>query len=364
MAALKARQPDIEFEGIGGDKMLAQGMHSRVPLDKLSVMGLVEVLRELPSLLKIRRDLVAHWSRHPPDLFIGIDAPDFNLGLEIKMRKLGVPTVHYVSPTIWAWREKRAYKIKRAADLVLSIFPFEAPLLKKYGIPVSYVGHPLAAEYPGQVDQSVARESLGLKLDRPVLALLPGSRANEVKLLSEPFLKTALACAKKLPGLQLVVPLINAKTRRLFEQAIEEFTPSLDVQLIDADTQIALSAADVALVASGTATFEALLCECPMVVGYKANPISYNIIMALKLVNTRYVAMANILADEGLAPEFIQSDCEPGQLIPAVLHWFEDPAAAEQVRLRYRDIHAGMTLDTNQLAASAVMDLLEKKHGS
>ena len=359
MQAIRSIHPDAVFEGIGGPQMLEQGMHSWYPMEKLSVMGLVEVLKHLPELLGIRRELVRRWRQTPPDLFIGVDAPDFNLGLETSLREQGLTTVHYVCPSVWAWRPKRVNKIRQAADLVLSIFPFEKDFLTRHQIRASYVGHPLAQAFPLPADKSSARAELALTAEQPVLALLPGSRASEIQYLSRPFLLTALACSRQLPGLRVLVPLVNKKTKALFKARLVEYAPDLDVTLIDANARQVLTAADVALIASGTATFEGLLCECPMVVGYKLHWLSYRLIAGFKLLQIEHVAMANLLSGEVLAPEFIQRSCEPEQLTPAIMKFFQQPALIEPIRQHYRQIHQSLIMDTNQRAAAAVLSLLE-----
>lgn len=359
MQAVRSIHPEAVFEGIGGPQMLELGMHSWYPMEKLSVMGLVEVLKHLPELLGIRRKLVQRWRDIPPDLFIGVDAPDFNLGLETSLREQGTPTVHYVCPSVWAWRPKRVNKIREAADLVLSIFPFERDFLARHRIKSSYVGHPLAQAFPLPADKLSARSELGLTDVQPVLALLPGSRASEILTLSHPFLATALACSQQLPGLKVLVPLVNEKTRTLFQTQLAEHAPELNVSILDANARLALTAADVALIASGTATFEGLLCECPMVVGYKLHWLSYRLITGLNLLKIEHVAMANLLADKVLAPEFIQQACEPEQLTPAVMKIFQAPQLAEPIRQHYRQIHQSLIMDTNQRAATAVLSLLD-----
>jgi len=361
MQALKALRPDIQFEGIGGRQMAAQGLQSRFPMERLSVMGLVEVLGRLPELLKVRKMLIQHWLQQPPDLFIGVDAPDFNLKLEQRLKAASVPTVHYVSPTVWAWRQKRVKKIRAAADLVLSIFPFEQDFLQTHGIPCAYVGHSLAQQYPLQPDRQTARQQLGLPPDAPVLAVLPGSRGGEVQRLARPFLQTAAACAQQLPDLVVVAPVATEKTHAAFHQACREYAPELDVMITRNNTPEALAVADVVLVASGTATFEALLCKRPMVVGYKLNPLTYQIIQRLGMLKIDHVSMANLLSKEPLAPEYIQQSCEVDQLLPAVMRFFQDKAQVAQIEQQYIRVHESLIMDTNQLAAQAVMDLWEKK---
>lgn len=358
MRELQVQHPGIQFEGIGGPNMQAEGLQSRVPMEKLSVMGLVEVLRHLPELLRIRKNLAHYWIQNPPDLFIGIDAPDFNLGLEKKLKSRGIPTVHYVCPTIWAWRAGRVKTIKAAADLVLCLFPFEPDLLEKHGIAAKFIGHPLAEEYPINVDRQAAREQLKIPDGVPVLAVLPGSRVSEVERLSSVFINAALRCRESLTDLQVVTPLTNETTRSIFKKNLEAIAPELPVSIVQGDSKLALSAADVGLIASGTATLEGMLCKCPMVVGYRANSLSYKIVTGLNLIKTPYVAMANILLGEMVAPEFIQQDCTEENLGNALMEWFSSPDKMSEVRHRYQGKHQEMVMDSNRQAALAVADLL------
>ena len=361
MAALRERLPDVQFEGIGGEQMQAQGLQSLEPMETLSVMGLVEVLSHLPRLLRLRADLRKRWREQPPDLFIGVDAPDFNLGLECSLRKAGVPTVHYVSPTVWAWRPKRVVKIRAAVDLLLSIFPFEQKFLQQHGVRSAYVGHTLAAQMPLEPDRAGARRKLGIADDQPVLAVLPGSRAGEVSRLARPFLQTAQGLGERIEGLRIVTPLVNQSTRDLYQAAIAQHAPGLDVQIVMGDSRNALAAADLVLAASGTATFEALLSKRAMVVGYKLNALTYWLARLLKLVRIDNVAMANLLAGERLAPEFIQAECEPEHLLPALLDLFEQPQKVQAITQRYREIHTELVTDTNAMAAEAVLQLLRER---
>jgi lipid-A-disaccharide synthase len=363
MRALTSLQPDIRFEGIGGPLMAAQGLKNWFPMERLSVMGLVEVLGRLPELLKIRKALARRWRQQPPDLFIGVDAPDFNLKLEQILKAATVPTVHYVSPTVWAWRQKRVHKIRAAADLVLSIFPFEQEFLQSHGISCTYVGHPLAQKYPQHPDRQAAREQLSLAQDARVLAVLPGSRSGEVQRLARPFLQTAAACARQIEHLKVVTPLATEHTSQIYRQACEQYAPELDIMLTRDNTAQVLTAADVVLVASGTATFEALLCKRPMIVGYKVNPLTYRIIQGLNMLKTEHVAMANLLSEEPMAREFIQHACEMEQLLPGVLEFFENKALVAQIAQQYAGVHASLVKDTDQLAAQAVMDLWGARKG-
>lgn len=358
MNGLRALHPDIYFEGVGGDRMQAEGLKSWLPMDTLSVMGLAEVVRHLPRLLRLRRVLAARWRQNPPDVFIGIDAPDFNLGLERQLRDTGIKTVHYVSPTVWAWRSGRVKSLRVSVDLLLSIFPFEVEFLRTHRVPVEYVGHPLATDLPLLPDRAAARRTLELNESAPVLAVLPGSRKSEVRSLSAPFLETAGRCQKEVSGLQIVVPLVNASTERAFIESQRHVVMNGEVIRVVGDTHAVLAAADVVLAASGTATFEALLSKRPMVVGYKLHWLTYLIAHTFGLVKVKHIAMANILADERLAPEFIQGECSADNLTPAVMQFFRDPQKVQAIADRYRDIHLSMQLDTNAEAARAVLALL------
>ena len=360
MRRIAELHPEVRFEGIGGEAMLAAGLESLAPMEQLSVMGLVEVLGRLPRLLKLRHDLIRRWKDQPPDLFIGVDAPDFNLKLETRLREGGVPTVHYVCPTVWAWRPGRVKKIRRAADLVLSIFPFEEAFLHQHQVPSAYVGHPMAADYPLQPDRVAAREALGLKKEAPVLAVLPGSRVGEVKRLAPPFLGAARLCLEKLPQLQVVTPLATARTQEEFQRACRETAPELDITLVRNRTRQALEAADVVLVASGTATFEALLCKRPMVVGYRLNALTHGIIRRLKLLQIEHVSMANLLSGEPLAREYLQGECTAENLAGALLDLFGDSKRRDVIAARYRQVHQSLVMETNELAARAVLKQAEK----
>jgi lipid-A-disaccharide synthase len=361
MDALREQLPQVRFEGISGPMMDASGIDQWEPMDSLSVMGLFEVLRHLPRLLRLRGRVLQRWRDTPPALFIGVDAPDFNLTVECRLRAQGVPTVHYVSPTVWAWRTGRVNKIRRAVDLLLTIFPFEQDFLRRHGVPSHYVGHPLACEMPLDPDREAAREALHLSAERPVIAVLPGSRRGEVSRLARPFLETALTLQQEYPGLQVLVPLVNEVTREMLVQIHAASTPRLKALISVGNSRQALAASDLVLTASGTATLEGLLSKRPMVVGYKLQAATYHLARLLKLVKIDHVAMANLLADERLAPELIQHDCEPEKLLPPLRRFLDDPRLREHVAARYREIHVALRTDTNREAARAVIDLLEAR---
>lgn len=353
--ALKAKYPNAVIEGIGGSKMLAAGFHSHFPLETLSVMGLVEVLKHYFEIKKCHDSLVEYFLKQPPDVFIGIDAPDFNLSLEYKLKKAGIPTVHYVSPSVWAWREYRLAKIARACDLMLTLFPFEADYYHQHNIPVSFVGHPLADAIPLHTDQKVARKKLGLNTNGKLIALLPGSRFNEVTQLTNPFLKTANWLLKQQPDLAFIVPLANPKLRQYFVQIVPNDLP---IHLLDGQSHDVIAAADVVLMASGTATLEAMLLKRPMVVAYRMANITYW--LAKLLVHTPYFSLPNLLAKKLLVAEFIQNQVITENLGPAVLECLNNPKRVEILQNSFTELHHNLRQSANQKAAQAILSLISK----
>jgi len=357
---LKARVPDARLIGVAGPRMQAVGCESLVPMERLSVMGLTEVLRHLSELLRIRRDLIRSFLAWRPDVFIGVDAPDFNLGLERCLRKSGIRTVHLVSPTIWAWRAGRVRTIRRSVDLMLCIFPFEEDFLREQEVPARYIGHPLADEIPLQSDPLPARTRLGIPTEGQILALLPGSRVSEMKLLAGPFLQTARWCLERHPGLRFAVPLVTPTLRRIFTAALRQEAPELPVTLVDNQSQDVIAAADCALTASGTATLETLLINRPMVVGYRMSPITYRLLSGLRLVKVPYIAMANLLVSRELAPEFMQDRCRADLMGPAVLDFLGDRERVDETRSVYHQVHGRLRRDAGRQAAAAVLELLSE----
>ncbi len=360
IAAIREHHPDAIFEGVAGPAMLAQGCTSLIAMERLSVMGLVEVLRHIPGLLRMRRQLARHMLRWRPDVFIGIDAPDFNLGLERRIRQAGIPTVHYVSPTVWAWRASRVKTIRRSVDLVLSILPFEEAFLQNHAIPVHYVGHPLADEIPLEPDQAAARTELAVPPDCTVVALLPGSRVREAEALSEVFLDAARLCLEHIPRLHFIVPLVNDRVRAVFVQAMQAQGGDLPITLVDGNSRAVLSACDLVLTASGTATLEAMLHKRPMVVGYKVDPLSYWIVTSFNLVKLSHVAMSNLLAEQELAPEFLQDECRSDKLAGALVNFILQPQHMREVAEHYARIHRAMRRGSSAEAARAVLGLLAR----
>jgi len=359
LRALKVQVPDARLVGVAGPRMQAVGCESLVPMERLSVMGLTEVLRHLGELLRIRRELTGSLLAWRPDVFIGVDAPDFNLGLERRLRKAGIRTVHLVSPTIWAWRAGRVKTIRRSVDLMLSIFPFEEDLLRKHGVSARYIGHPLADEISPQADPAPARTRLGMPLQGPLLALLPGSRVSELKLLAGPFLRTARWCLERHPGLRFAVPLVTPTLRALFTEVLRREDPDLPITLVDAQGRDVIAAADCVLTASGTATLEALLINRPMVVGYRMSPMTYHLLSDLNLVKVPYAAMANLLVGRELAPEFIQNRCRADLLGPAVLEFLKSRDRVNELRSAYREVHGRLRRNAGHQAATAVLELVK-----
>ncbi|MCF2909817.1 lipid-A-disaccharide synthase [Pseudoalteromonas sp. DL2-H2.2] len=355
--ALREHYPNARFIGIAGPKMLAAGCETLFDMEELAVMGLVEVFGRLPRLLKIRKQLVEHFIAHKPDIYIGIDAPDFNLRVEKPLKAAGIKTVQYVSPSVWAWRQKRIFKIAEATNLVLSLLPFEKAFYDKHEVPCTFVGHTLADEIPLDVDVSAARAQLGLKDSDIVLALLPGSRGSEVSQLSETYLLTAKALADKIPNLKILVPLVNEKRKAQFQAIQAQVAPELRTILLDGQSSLAMTAATAVLLASGTATLEAMLYKKPMVVGYKLKPLSYWIFNTFFTFNIKHFSLPNLLADEALVEEFLQQDCNPDALTDALLPLLKgDNSALIQ---RFYDIHQNIRRDASKQAAQAVVELID-----
>ncbi|UHD17282.1 lipid-A-disaccharide synthase [Thiocapsa bogorovii] len=355
---IRKRVPEVRFVGVAGPRMQEEGCESLFAMERLSVMGLMEVLGQLRELLGLRRDLVRYFVENPPDVFIGVDAPDFNLGLERRLREAGIRTVHMVSPTVWAWRPGRVKSIRRSVDLMLSVFPFEETFLREHGVPARYVGHPLADEIPLEIDRVGARRALGLPQFGSIVALLPGSRTGEVERLAGPFIETAARCLSARADLRFVVPLVNARLRERFSQTLEQVAPHLPITLVDGRSREVLASADVVLTASGTATLETLLSKRPMVVAYRVHPMSYHLVKQLGLVKVPYIAMANLLAEKELAPEFIQDRCRADLLAPAVLAFLDDKERVAEIQAEYRRIHLWLRQDAAASAAQAVLDLM------
>ena len=363
--ALKARYPNAKFIGIGGERMIAEGFETLFDMEELSVMGLVEVLKHLPRLLKIRRSIIEQLSALKPDIFIGIDAPDFNLDVELKLKQQGIKTIHYVSPSVWAWRQKRVYKIAAATNLVLAFLPFEKAFYDRFNVPCRFIGHTMADAIPLKPNRDEACQLLNLDPAQRYVAMLVGSRGSEVEFLSEPFLQTAQLLHQRYPDVKFLVPLINQKRRQQFEQIKQRVAPELDMILLDGNARAAMITAEATLLASGTAALEAMLCKSPMVVGYRMKPFTY--FLAKRLVKTKYVSLPNLLADEMLVPELIQEDCNPTNLAEKLSQYLSEDKSAVQNRhvllQRFVELHQRIQCNADQQAAQAVIDLLEPSHG-
>jgi lipid-A-disaccharide synthase len=354
---LRKHYPDAKFTGIGGRHMRAAGMETWWDCEELAVFGLFEVLSHFSRLYKIRRELRKRLLTLKPDVFIGIDAPDFNLGLEAVLKKAGIRTVHYVSPTVWAWREKRVRKIARAADLVLCLFPFEPDFYRDHGVSAVYVGHPMADQIPTVSDLTEARNRLGIEPEGELVALLPGSRIGEVSKLAEPMIEAARLIAARIPDVRFVSAMANAKVRTLFESALEH-PGNPAVQLVDNDPRNVIAAADVVMVASGTAALETMLINRPMVVSYRIAASTYQLAKSLKLVKADFVSLPNILAGEALVPELLQTEANGEQLAKQVLAWLDEPDRRAALRSRFSTLHSELRCNASEKAAEAVCSLL------
>lgn len=358
IAALKARRPDLGFYGIGGPKMAAQGFEALVPMDKLGVRGYAEVFRHYREIMAIRRKLATRLLAERPGLFIGVDSSDFNLDLERQLKDAGIPAVQYVSPSIWAWRGWRLRRIARSVSHILAMFPFEPALYEKAGVPVTYVGHPLADMIPMDPDKGAARSELRLPLRARIVALLPGSRRSELRYMSDLFIKTARRMLQDAPALHFVCPTASRATRDLMEEALRRNqTRDLPITLLFGHSHEALAAADVALVASGTATLEAALFKTPMVITYKQSPVTWALMK--RMLYLPYIGLPNILAGERLVPEFIQDQATPGALAEALLALLQDESEQRRQVAKFRDIHATLRQNTAEKAADAVLRLLD-----
>ena len=354
--AIRNRIPDARFEGVPGPLMKAEGCAVLDDSETLAVMGLVEPLKVLPRLLKLRKRLVQRWTDDPPDVFVGIDAPEFNLGLELRLKKAGVRTVQYVSPQVWAWRQRRVRKIGQAVDRVLCLLPFEKAFYDQHGVAADVVGHPLADRLPAVIDRRAERESLGLP-DGPVVAILPGSRAGEVARLGGVFAQAARQLAADVEGLAFVAPMANAHARQVFSAQLEEWAPELDVMLLDGDAPRAIIAADVVLLASGTASLQTALLERPMVSAYKVASGTYFLARLLRLLKVSHFTMPNLLTDEPLVPEFLQHEATPEALASAVAALLSDAPRRRHIETEFSKLSTELGLNADERAAESVLDV-------
>lgn len=354
--AIRQQYPDAEFVGIAGPRMQAAGCDTLFDMEELAVMGIVEVLGRLPRLLKVKAELVKYFSDNPPDVFVGIDAPDFNLRLERDLKQRGIKTVHYVSPSVWAWRQKRIFKIEAATNLVLAFLPFEKAFYDKFNVPCEFIGHTMADAIPLETDQRAAQQLLGLDQSKRWLAVLPGSRGSEMGMLAAPFIETCKLLKQQHPDLGFVVALVNQKRREQFEQAWQETAPELDFVLVDDTARNVMIASDAVLLASGTVALECMLVKRPMVVGYKVKPLTAW--LAKRMLKTKYVSLANILADRELVPELLQDDCVPEKLCREVDRFLSADNSA--LMAEFSRLHQLIKCNADQQAAAAVLKLIGK----
>lgn len=359
MAELKASMPGARFVGVGGDRMTAEGLEAWWHCEELAVMGIAEVVSHLPRLLRLRKALRERLLAAHPDVLIGIDAPDFNLGLERRVRAAGIKTVHYVSPTVWAWRQGRVKTIGAAADRVLCLFPFEPEFYAQHGVDARYTGHPLADQVPMHSDARAARAELGLDPDRPCIALLPGSRAGEVKRLAPHLLGAATLLLQRRPELQFVAPMASAGMRTLFESFLEAHA-SVDCLRTDGQARRAMAAADLVLCASGTATLEAMLVKRPMVVVYRFNPLTYLLGRGLRLMKSPWFALPNILAGRTIVPELEQHQVTARRIAAGAEAWLDDPERVAAAVTEFSRQHERLSVDAARSAADCIKDLLER----
>jgi lipid-A-disaccharide synthase len=355
--AIRERIPDAEFEGVAGPKMVAAGCEQWEPSESLAVMGLVEPLIHIPRLLRLRRELARRWRQSPPDVFVGIDAPDFNLGLEKKLRKVGIKTTHYVSPSIWAWRPGRIKKVKKAADTVLCILPFEPRLYEERGVNAVFVGHPKAHEAPEIVDAEAARRELGFG-DGEVVAVMPGSRSGEVSRIGGIVAAAAKEILAARPDTRFVTPVAAPKLRPMIEQQLRDAGVEDRFTLLDGDAELAMSAADVVLQASGTAVLEAALLRKPTVATYRVSPVTFWI--AKWLVKLEHFTLPNLLTEQPLVPEFMQHDALPGPIAAEIIALLDDPERRRSISERFDRLRAELALDADQHAADSVIGLARR----
>ena len=356
LAGLRRRWPALQTFGIGGPKMAAQGFEAWWPSEQLAVRGYVEVLRHYRKLSAIRNTLAQRLLQDRPQAFIGVDAPDFNLGLEQKLKAAGVKTVHFICPSIWAWRGGRARKISASADQVLCLFPFEPELLRAHGVAATYVGHPLADAIPMQVPHEASRQALGLHGDAPVVAVLPGSRRSEIQAIAPHFFQALVLLQRQRPELRFVLP-VAPGLRPLITPLLQQHAPNVSVQLLDGQSHTALAACDVTLIASGTATLEAALFKRPLVIGYNMHALSWQLMKRMRY--QPWVGLPNILCRDFVVPELLQEQCRAGPLAQATLRWLDDSASGDRLQQRFIELHHLLRCDTAHKATDAIAQVLQ-----
>ena len=361
MQSIKKQHSDVLFEGIGGPLMIAEGFESFFPMERLSVMGFVEPIKRLPELLHIRSSIKEHFINHPPDLFIGIDSPDFTLNIELALRQTGILTAHYVSPSVWAWRQGRVKKIAKSVDRMLTLLPFEAEFYHQHNVPVTFVGHPLADEI--SIDEEelerqkhTSRKVLGFDESDNIIAILPGSRGDEVEKLGKIFIETAAWCIHQRSDLKFVIPAANESRKQQLERLLHEHGKGLPIALVDGQSKVVMSAADAVLMASGTTTLEALLLKKPMVVAYRLASLTY--LIARRLVKSAFFSLPNLLAGEKLVPELLQDEVRPEMLGPLILERLHDQQGRQELTVRYTEIHKSLQLGASDRAAEVLLTMI------
>lgn len=355
IAALREQYPTIQFEGIGGRAMQAAGCKSLFDIERLSVMGIIEPLKRLPDLLRLRQEVCEHFLKNRPDIFIGIDAPDFNLGIERKLHDAGIKTVHYVSPSVWAWRQYRIRKIAKAVDLMLTLLPFETQFYQQHQVSVKYVGHPLADRIPLVPDTSAARRALGLDEYITYIALMPGSRKQELNYMAEPYLLAAKKVWQQKPAVRFISSQINRARYQEFIAKWQTIAPELPIICFEARSQDVLAAADVVVVTSGTATLETMLYKKPMVIAYRMSPIVYKLVRWM--ITAPYAGLPNLLANEMIAPELIQQEVTPEAIATILLDYLNHPEKIRVLEARFTELHRQLQTNSAQMAARAILNL-------
>lgn len=356
--ALHERCPNLQIEGIGGPAMIAAGCKSLFDIERLAVMGMVEPLFRLPDLIRLRRDLYRHFINNRPDVFIGIDAPDFNIGLELKLRRAGIPVVHYVSPSVWAWRQNRIYKIAKAVDLMLTLLPFEAKFYEQHNVPVRYVGHPLADQIPLQPDKIAARRALCIDENLTYVALLPGSRRQEIRHMAKIFLLAAEQAWQKKSNLCFLTSHVNEQRYQEFYEYYKKLTPDLPLQFFTRRSHDVMAAADVVVVTSGTATLETMLYKKPMVIAYRMSRLTHQ--LAKLLVKTPYVGLPNLLANQRLVPELIQDAAKPETISRHILDYLDHPEKVKTLQNAFTELHKELRTDSSQDVSQAILDVCKE----
>lgn len=360
---LREHHPHLQVEGIGGPAMMAAGCESLFDIERLAVMGIIEPLFRLPDLIKLRHDLYQHFLQHKPDVFIGIDAPDFNIGLELKLRRAGIPIIHYVSPSVWAWRQKRIHKIAKAVDLMLTLLPFEAKFYQQYQIPVHYVGHPLAEQIPLQPDKIAARRELCIDEHATYIALLPGSRKQEISYMAEPLLRAAKLAYRQRPSLRFLTAHVNEQRYQEFYECYKQYTPDLPLEFFTRRSQDVMAAADVAVVTSGTATLETMLYKTPMIIAYRMSYIAHQ--LAKRLVKTAYIGLPNLLANQLIVPELIQDQVQPEVIANQIVDYLDHPEKVARLQEKFTELHEKLRSSSSNNIADVVVNFVKnKKNGA